>query len=129
MSPAKRRLRGWAGAYAMHSRNNVRETSRARESREQAAFPLTWALAPRIRQAEVQQEPGEVGAAVPSPACVPAESAATMAETLDVIEPLGSRRAAVVTTTAAAVFAVPETLAGPVPGGTVWCPNIARHGR
>ena len=51
MTPTERRLRGWAGAYAMHSRNDVRETSRARDSREQAALPLTWALAPRIRQA------------------------------------------------------------------------------
>ena len=51
MTPAERRLRGWAGAYAKHSRNNVRETWRARDSRDQAAFLLTWALAPRIRQA------------------------------------------------------------------------------
>jgi hypothetical protein len=29
VSPAERRLRGRAGAYAMHARNDVRETSRA----------------------------------------------------------------------------------------------------
>ena len=29
MTPAERRLRGRAGAFAMHSRNDVRETSKA----------------------------------------------------------------------------------------------------